>query len=494
MSFNKNTNYIVEEEEQYIPDIEIEIDDFDDFNQKIFNEINYAREFPEEYVLKLEDILKIIESNKGNFLFLENVPFVYNDLYGSLSESIKFLKSQKKLPGFVYHQELSDACEELLYKYVYDQNYKNNNNLFEKRINQYGQSFGDNYELINYDMFDPEFIVINMILSDGDRDKYERKVIFNQNLKYIGLCFGFITPSKVCTIITCCEDFFGKDEHVPIEIQNQSKTKKKNYYSKIINSKKSKNTIINVPDFKIPKPKKSNIKKTQRIEKIKEDNNNVSRGKNKNNNIILRKQPSNRITKNIFDYDLENFDEEEFFEKEFDTNYGKVEKDKNSNKKMFTTTTTTEDGTNKTIITTIVENVDNNGVKRGYFIEKEQKNEKKYINENIEKEKKDMKQLKMMERKEKERLEREKNKKRIKEIPIKLKGKKGQMDEIEYGDEEQTEKEEYPDLPKGAIGMQVKKKTITSNGEPFLEITKTITYDDGSVQKLFDKQPLEEAI
>ena len=491
MSLNKKTKFYKTEEKEF-SDIEIEIDDFYDFNQKIFNEINYARQFPEEYVLILEDILKTRESKDENFLFMENVPFVYNDLYGSLTESIKFLKAQKKLPGFVYHQALSDACEELLYEYVHNQNYKNNNNIFEKRINHYGQSFGDNYELINYDMFDPEFIVVNMILSDGERDKFQRKVIFNPNLKYIGLCFGFITPSKVCTIINCCEDFFGIDEHVPIEIQNQSKTIKKNYYSKIIDSKKSKNIIIEVPDVNAYKLKKSNNKKTQKTEKIKEDNN-VLRGKYKNNNIILRKQPSNNdITKNIFDYDLENFDEEEFFEKEFDTNYGKVEKDKNSNKKMFTTTTTTEDGTNKTIITTIVENVDNNGVKRGYYIEKEQKNVKKYINENIEKEKKDMKKLKMMERKEKERLEREKNKKKIKEIPIKLKGKKAQMDEIEYGDEEQTEKEEYQDIPEGATGMQITKKTITdSNGEPALEITKTITYEDGSVQKLIDKQPLE---
>ena len=193
---------------------------------------------------------------------------------------------------------------------------------------------------------------------------------------------------------------------------------------------------------------------------------------------------------------MENFDEEEFFEKEFDTNYGKYEKEKNSHKKIFKTTATSENGQQTTITTTIVENVDKNGIKRGYFVEKEENvniENKNYINkkenvkernERIEKEKRDMKILKDMEIKEKERIEKEKyNKKRIKEIPIKLKGKK-EFDQNEYFDDEQCEVDPNAELPEGAVGMHVQQKTITdSKGEPTLEITKTITYPDGSIQQ-----------
>ena len=58
-------------------------------------------------------------------------------------------------------------------------------------------------------------------------------------------------------------------------------------------------------------------------------------------------------------------------QKEFDKKWGKAEKDKNFQKKIFTTSTTSENGINTTIITEIFENVQN-GVKKGYF--KEQKN------------------------------------------------------------------------------------------------------------------------
>ena len=106
-----------------------------------------------------------------------------------------------------------------------------------------------------------------------------------------------------------------------------------------------------------------------------------------------------------------------------------------------------------------------------------------------------MKILKDIEKKEKERIQKENNKKKIKEIPIKLKGKKIENDERENQGEDYTYTyiEDNHNLPDGAIEMQVQQKTITdSNGEPALEITKTITYEDGSVQKIVDKQPIEE--
>jgi hypothetical protein len=512
----KNFEEKEEEEEKYIPEIDIEIDDFDQFDEQIFNEINQAREFPDQYVLKLEDILNSIKSKETNYLFLENAAFLYDDLLGSLEDSIKFLKSQKKLPGFKRHWSITDSCERLLYEYVYDQNYKNNNNTFEKRIKEYGQPYGENYEIINYDMFDPEFIVINLILGDGDRNKFERKVIFNPNLQYIGISSGILPPNKVCTIINCCEEFFGINENVPKEIQNKYKSKKNNYNSKTIKSKKSNNYLREVPDFnwKNQKTKKNEVKKYKAVKKVKKDkkkedfrkydeiktNSNILRGKKQNiaNNVIIKDQPDSQTINdafNAFDYDLGNFDEEEFFEKEFDTNYGKYEKEKNSHKKLFKTSATNENGQQTTITTTIVENVDKNGIKRGYYVEKEDNvnvETKNYINkkenerdknERIEKEKRDMKILKDMERKEKERIEKQKyDKNRIKEIPIKLKGKK-EFDENEYFDDEQYD-DPNAELPEGAVGMHVKHKTITdSNGEPSISVTKTITYPDGSIQQ-----------
>ena len=492
-----NNNEIITEEEEYFPEIEIEIDDFNYFNQEILNEINYAREFPQEYALKLEDILKSIKGKNDNFLYLENVPFIYKDLYGSLNDSIKFLKSQKKLPNLIYNQSISDSCEELLYEYVYNPNYKNNDSTFEKRISKYGKTLGENYEIINYDIFDPEFLVINLILSDGDKSNFSRKIIFDPNLKNIGIISGILPPYKICSIINCCEDFYEINQDVE---QSKIKTKKKIFNSKILTSKKT--NQLPKENKKIEFSKKKHQKKIneKQKEKYMEKNKGKIALRNKKDNNMLRNPPKKIKLNDIFYYDLENFDEDEFFEKEFDANYGKVEKERNSQKKMFSTTSTLKNGEQKTIITTIVENVDKNGVKKGYYIEKEEKNGNKtikgrennndYNNYYIEKEKRDMKFLKDMERKEIERINRENyKKKKIKEIPIKLKGGRGEIDKREYFDEEQLEIDENDDLPEDAIGMRVQQKTISdSNGRPTFEVTKTITYNDGSIQKFVNKK------
>ena len=470
-----NNNIIIneEEEEEYIPDIEIAINDFDIFNQEILSEINYAREFPGEYALKLEDILKAVKDKNENYLFLENVPFIYNDLSGSLNDSIKFLKAQKKLPPLKYEQSISDSCENLLNMYVNNQNYKNNDSSFENRIKICGKIFGENYEIINYDIFDPEFLIINLILSDGDKSLFARKVIFNSNIKYIGIISGILPPNKICIIIDFSEEFHEKSDKID---ENKFKGKKNIYNSKVMTSKKS--------------YYKKEIERNSWYSKNKKENKDIknkNKGDNTNNNQLRGAPKKQIIQKSIFDYDLENFDEEEFFEKEFDTNYGKYEKDKNSHKKMFSTTTTTEKGVQKTITTTIVENIDRNGIKRGYFIEKEENNRNKYNKERekeyIEKEKRDMKILKEMEKKEKERMKNNK----IKEIPLKLKGKKD-GDEREYLDKSQ-EKDENIELPEDAINIDVQHKTITDeNGEPKIETTKTITYKDGSIQQFIESQ------
>ena len=211
-----------------------------------------------------------------------------------------------------------------------------------------------------FDMFDPEFIVINLILSDGDKNKFGRNVIFNPNIKYFGIASTILPPNKVLVVIDFCEDFEFDGDNIPINIQNKYKEKQNSYISNELPSKKFTNIEKNDKDIKLRDP---------------------------------RKRLNEKKKRDIFYYDLDNLDEEEFFEKEFDTNYGKYEKEKNSYKKMFSTVATDEKGKQRTIYTTIIETVDKNGLKKGYYIEKVQKGSK-YIDsrpqEQIEKEKRDM--------------------------------------------------------------------------------------------------------
>ena len=211
----------------------LRIRDFYSFGLQVLNEINFARMHPNEFIEKLEELLSTL--NDDNCLYVDGVPFLYTDLKSSLEEAINFLSKQKSLPGLLYNKTITQACDYLLDELIIhdglneDENTKYN---LENRLSKFGQPFGECYELIDYGMFDPEFIVINFILCDGDFQKYERNVIFNPKIKCLGIASSILPSEKICTVINFCEEFFDKYENVPIDIQMKYKKSIPKYNTK----------------------------------------------------------------------------------------------------------------------------------------------------------------------------------------------------------------------------------------------------------------------
>jgi hypothetical protein len=455
-------------------------EEFKSFNTEVLNEINYAREKPEEYILKLQDIKDNLSSKNEKYLYIDNIPYIYQNLFSSLENSIAFLKTQKKLPKLICLPQITSACEELKKEIISKKKDNKNDNIkFKERINKYGNTFGENYEIIGYNLLDPEFILLNLILSDGDYSKLARKIIFNPNIKYIGIDahFGDDLYNDKFHILIFSEDFCQatkKDEN----IINKYKNKIPNYTSKSIFykirneylDKQDDSKINNIINSAKKNKNKSNIKNTSEKKHKHKHKKHYKTNFNENNSKIKNDLYFNYYTHANKLY----FDEEELFEKEFDKNWGKAEKDKNFQKKIFTTSTTSENGINTTIISEIYENVQN-GIKKGYF--KEQKNFKKYDknwkNENAEKEKRDMTILKDMEKQEKQRMN-----------YIKKSNKK---------DNSQLDLDPNEEIPEGVVDIKVERKNIIdSNGKPAVEVKKTLTYEDGSVQNIIRKEAINE--
>jgi len=465
-----------------------ENDNFKSFNQEVLNEINYAREKPEEYLIKLEDIKNSLSSKNEKFLYIDDIPYIYQNLFSSLENAISFLKTQKKLQKLICLQKISNACEELKKELVSNINKKENNisknenDKFKKRIEKYGKTFGDNYEIIGYNLLDPEFIVLNLILGDDDFNKLGRKIIFNPNIKYIGIDVHFSDKinNNNFHILVFSEDFCEISKNSETLI-NKYKNKNPNYISKTF-SYKTRNTYIDEEDqIKLDNKINNLINSAEKYRMKNKSSKHKHKLKYKNRSKINNEENNHKIKNDIFfNYYTHrknlkiDFDEEALFETEFEKKWGKAEKDKNFQKKIFSTSTTTENGLNTTIISEIYENVQN-GVKKGYFTE--QKNVKNYNtlrkNENLEKEKRDLTILKDMERREKERMN------NIRKSDYK---NKNQLEQPEDNDE----------LPEGAVDIQIKRKNITdSEGNPAVEIIKTITYEDGSVQNIIRRQNID---
>ena len=464
------------------------IRDFYSFSFQILNEINFAREHPDEFLEKLQELKETVEDSKDNCLYIDNVPFVYNNLIGSLNDAIKFLENQRELPRLKYNRTITQACDYLLDELVahdgLDDETANNYSL-ENRLNKFGHPLGESYELIDYGMFDPEFIVINFVLGDGDRNKFERKVIFNPNVKHIGIASGILSSEKICTIINCCEEFYDLYEKIPDNVQRKYNRLTPSFNTKTINNYSGKSgNSTNVERYTSNTKKEGNVeeqfteeintkrgdsgdvfsvKKTEfikRRESFKDPNKN--KDKNRDARIPLRKKKTKNEPRFMMDFfdDDEDFDEDDFFDKEFDINFGPHFGDKNnktSSKKTTTTTTTTdENGVKKTVVTTVTEEIDDKGrKKREYFEEHpdedDEENRKKNRRNKMQERNERENEEELKRERERERQDNIKYKKKIEEIPVNLKPKMGDNKE-EY--EEETKKtyktvEEYPSRKKG---------------------------------------------
>ena len=197
---------------------------------------------------------------------------------------------------------------------------QSNQYSLENRLAKFGEPYGEAYELIDYGMFDPEFIVINFILCDGDAQKYERNVIFNPKIKYLGIASSILPSDKICTVLNFCEDFYDKIDSVPEDVQNKYKKGEPKYTIKTIKNYSNQNEPEK-QKFNNPKPEENNenndegydirrtnsgrvfnMKKKQYNQKSKEEE-----GKKKQRGGIIDIQPKDSEKKNVEnpeDYDI----------------------------------------------------------------------------------------------------------------------------------------------------------------------------------------------
>ena len=447
------------EKKEKVTNPALKIRDFYSFGKQIITEINFAREHPDEFIEKLEELRETVEGATDNYLYINNVPFLYNDLCGSLDDAISFLKKQNPVEALTYNKNITQACDYLLDELIaHDglEDEKIEEYTLEKRLNLFGKPFGEIYELIDYGMFDPEFIVINFILCDDDKKKYERNVIFNPKIKYIGIASSILPSDKICTIINCCEEFFSKKEKIPTNILKKYEETTPTYNTKTINNYCGKEgDKTNLERYTSNTKQKGNVheqfteeinsktgdngdvytcKTTQYVQRQElNDDDDYNKFKNKKDakESLRRKKTKHEP---VFD-DIDEEFNDDFFDKEFDIKGFDEENPslRGQKKKKTTTTTTTtdENGVQKTVTTTVCEVVDDDGNIKTYYksnddndLKKQKKNldNKKFNNDNIN----------------------EKSyKKKIVEIPIKFKNKKEENEEEEFPEENEKSDKKY---------------------------------------------------
>jgi hypothetical protein len=152
----------------------LKISNFSKFSKKVFEELNFARTSPKLYAKKLIEIKSNI---KENILNIDGNGIYFTEGTAAFDEAIDYLKSLPNQSNMTlcWTQGIINSADELLNHLILHEGIEGMSEMektkydLDKRMNHYGASFGELDELIDYGIFDPEYVVVNFIICDGDK-------------------------------------------------------------------------------------------------------------------------------------------------------------------------------------------------------------------------------------------------------------------------------------------------------------------------------------
>lgn len=205
-----------------------QIINFSKFSQEVFEELNKARRYPVSYARKLRKLLNDTYKEKQKnghiegIIILNGYTINLRDKKSSFEEAIKFLMGQAAYQPFIEKEKMQESANDLLNililhdglieSYSKDSFYNSKFLDTKNRIAKYGISIGDCKEIFDYGSLNPEQVVLNLIVCDGNLNKRTREIIFSPKFKFASVCSGLTPSDKVCTVINFCEMFFQKGD------------------------------------------------------------------------------------------------------------------------------------------------------------------------------------------------------------------------------------------------------------------------------------------
>ena len=175
---------------------------YKEIEEGIFKQQNELRKNPDSYIEKLE---KSLNDYQNNILSKENeIPIPTYEGAKAVNDAINFLKNQEPLPELIYSQEMSLSCKDLVNdigpKGLVTHEGTEIKNIYN-RLEKYCDWDGAIAENLDFGFKVPENIIMNMIIDDGDENRYQRKNLFYPDFKYVGIGVGPHRDYGICVVI-----------------------------------------------------------------------------------------------------------------------------------------------------------------------------------------------------------------------------------------------------------------------------------------------------
>lgn len=176
------------------------------FAEQLVNKINEFRANPKGYAKKINEYVPCF---KGKTLRIPNTNKGIRTEEGASAyiEAAEFLSKQEGVEPLQPSKGLARICAEFMSQVQnLDPNELGNINL-EEIIEKYGAFEGDLNRQMEFGGEDPEQVLINLIVCDGDPNRGNRESLLSTSLKKIGVASGKHPIYRFATIIVSCTKF-----------------------------------------------------------------------------------------------------------------------------------------------------------------------------------------------------------------------------------------------------------------------------------------------
>ena len=177
------------------------------FPSQIIDEINRIRLNPKNYARKLLNYTQYIQDNILRLPQYKN-GIVTNEGAVAFQEAATYLNTVPKLTSLIFDDTLSAAAETLADEMAYHKDLVSIDKINRKQIiTEYGKFEGDYGQSIDFGSQTPELVVMNLIVDDGDPQRRNRLMLFNDKFTKIG-CASCRHPSfRMCTVLLFATKF-----------------------------------------------------------------------------------------------------------------------------------------------------------------------------------------------------------------------------------------------------------------------------------------------
>ena len=180
------------------------------FLAELLQEINTVRSNPSSYADRI-DAMKAHFQGKILRMPNTNVGIKTQEGADAYEECAKFLRSAESADQLTPSKGLTKIADELLVVVQKDPSQIGTVDMNEL-IDKYGSFVGSFNRIMECGGATPEQVVINLLVSDGDKSRNQRDVLLNKGLKTVGLASGKHDIYRTATLIVMCTKFENKSD------------------------------------------------------------------------------------------------------------------------------------------------------------------------------------------------------------------------------------------------------------------------------------------